>query len=240
MKNTSYLKLHTYYLTNFTAMDNLFPTNLTLKESNEFQAQLASQLVLSDQVNPEIKSVGAAAMHTRGDYITVSAAVFKTDSSLKNFELADKNIIRERAQFKALPGLESFRDGAILSKILPGFSKPDFWFIEGHGVNHPHKLGLASHVGLAIDQPTIAVSRDFVAGHIQTVDGKDVIAENGEILGAVMKSGMTKVYVAPGHKISWQTALDFAKKSTKSVFPEPLKVVQQNIVNELAAILKNS
>ena len=219
-------------------MDDLFPQNLTLKESNEFQAKLAQRLILSDNFNPEIKSVGAATMHTRGDYITVSAGIFKTDSSLKTFELADKNIFRERAHFKALPGLESFRDGAILSKILRGFTNPNFWFIEGHGINHPHKLGLASHVGLAIDAPTIAVSKDFVAGYIQTIDGKDAIVENGEILGAVMKSGMSKLYVSPGYKISWQTALDIAKRSTKSVFPEPLKIVQQNLVNELMQFVK--
>src|SRR3989344_7666692 len=99
-------------------MDNLFQQNLTLKESNEFQAKLAQRLILSDNFNSDIKSVGAATMHTRGDFITVSAGIFKTDSSLKTFEAADKNIVRERAQFKALPGLESFRDGPILANIL--------------------------------------------------------------------------------------------------------------------------
>ena len=219
-------------------MDDLFPNNLTLRESNEFQAQLAQKIILEDNFNADIKTVGAAAMHTRGDFITVSAAIFKTDSSLKNFELADQNVVRERAKFAALPGMESFRDGPILANILRGFSKPDFWFIEGHAINHPHRLGLASHVGLAVDMPTIAVSRDFIAGHIQTIDGKDAIVENGEILGAVMKSGMLKLYVAPGHKISWQTALELAKKSTKSNYPEPLKVVQQNLVNELSRVVK--
>jgi len=218
--------------------EDLFPHNLSLKDSIEFQDKLAAKLITEDSFNENFETVGAAIMHTRGDFITISVATFKTDKELKNFQLLDKNVVREKAPFAAVPGLESFRDGAMLTKVLRGFTKPDFWFIEGHGINHPHRLGLASHVGLAVDMPTIAVSRDFIAGHIQTIDGKDAIVENGEILGAVMKSGMLKLYVAPGHKISWQTALELAKKSTKSNYPEPLKVVQQNLVNELSRVVK--
>jgi deoxyribonuclease V len=220
-------------------MENLFPQNLTLKESNEFQAKLVQQLVLEDDFSGEIKAVGAATMHTRGDFITVSAAVFNTSSELKKFELADKNIIRERAQFPAVPGFESFRDGAVLAKVLHGFAKPDLFFIEGHGINHPHKLGLASHVGLALDVPTIAVSRDFVAGSIRDVDGKSAIASNSEIVGAVMKAGALKLYVAPGHRISWQSALELAKKCSKSNYPEPLRIVQANLVAEINNVLKS-
>ncbi len=220
-------------------MDDLFPQKLTLKETNEFQEKLASRLVLEDDFNENFDKVGAAVMHTRGDFITISAALFKTDKDLKKFELVDKNIVREKAQFAAVPGLESFRDGEVLTRILRGITKPDLWFIEGHGVNHPHKLGLVSHVGLALDAPTIAVSRDFIAGRIETVDGKDVISENGEICGAVLKSGMMKVYVAPGHRVSWQTALELAKKCTKTIYPEPLKIVQQNMVETINATLKS-
>ncbi len=219
-------------------MDDLFPQKLTLKESTEFQDRLAAKLVLEDDFNENFEKIGAAAMHTRGDFITISAALFKTDKDLKKFELVDKNVVREKALFAAVPGLESFRDGEVLTRILRGITKPDLWFIEGHGVNHPHKLGLVSHVGLALDIPTIAVSRDFIAGRIQTVDGKDVISENGEICGAVLKSGMMKVYVAPGHRVSWQTALDLAKKCTKAIYPEPLKIVQQNMVETINAVLK--
>ncbi len=220
-------------------MDDLFPQNLSLKESNEFQAKLAEKLVLTDDFGDEIKSVGAVAMHTRGDYITVSAATFTTDAELKKFELFDKNIIRERAQFPAVPGFESFRDGAILTKILRGFTKPNLFFIEGHGINHPHKLGLVSHVGLALDVPAIAVSRDFVAGSIETVEGKDAIVENGEIVGAVLKTGALKLYVAPGHRISWQTALDLTKRCIKSNYPEPLRIVHANLVAEINSFLKS-
>jgi len=214
-------------------MDDLFPQKLTLKEANEFQDRLAARLVLEDDFSENISSIGAAAMHTRGDFITTSAAVFKTDSELKKFEVSDKNVAREKSPFPAVPGLESFRDGEILARVLRGFSKPDLFFIEGHGVNHPHKLGLASHVGLALDIPTIAISRDFIAGRIQAVDGKDAIVEDGEVRGAVLKSGGLRIYVSPGHRISWQTALDFAKKCTKSVYPEPLKIAQHNMIEAI-------
>lgn len=220
-------------------MEDLFPQKLTLKESTEFQDKLAAKLILEDDFNENIEKIGAAIMHTRGDFITISAALFKTDNDLKKFELVDKNVVREKALFAAVPGFESFRDGEILTRILRGLTKPDLWFIEGHGVNHPHKLGLVSHVGLALDTPTIAVSRDFIAGRIETVNGKDAIVENGEIRGAVMKSGMMKVYVSPGHRVSWQTALDFAKKTTKAIYPEPLKIAQQNMVETINAVLKS-
>jgi len=219
-------------------LEELFPQKLTLKEANEFQDKLAARLILEDDLNDSIEKIGAATMHTRGDFITISAAIFKTDSDLKKFEIIDKNIVREKSPFPAVPGLESFRDGEILTRILRGFSKPDLFFIEGHGVNHPHKLGLASHVGLALDLPTIAVSRDFIAGRIQTVDGKDAIVENGEARGAILKSGTLKIYVSPGHRISWQTAFELAKKCTKSIYPEPLKIVQQNMIEAINSAVK--
>ena len=93
--------------------ENLFPQKLTLKESTEFQDKLAAKLVLEDDFNENIEKIGAAAMHTRGDFITISAAIFKTDSDLKKFEIIDKNIVREKSPFPAVPGLESFRDGEI-------------------------------------------------------------------------------------------------------------------------------
>ena len=220
-------------------MEDLFPQKLTLKEANEFQEKLSRKLVLENEFNENIEKVGAAVMHTRGDFITVSAALFKTTPELKSFEIADKNVVREKSHFSAVPGLESFRDGAILAKILHGFTKPDLFFIEGHGINHQHRFGVASHVGLALDLPTIAVSRDFVAGRIETVEGKDAIVENGEVIGAVLKSGAVKIYVSPGHRIGWQTALELTKKCTKSVYPEPLKIVQQNMIEAINAALKS-
>src|SRR3989338_1979915 len=124
--------------------EDLFPHNLSLKDSIEFQDKLAAKLITEDSFNENFETVGAAIMHTRGDFITISVATFKTDKELKNFQLLDKNVVREKAPFAAVPGLESFRDGAMLTKVLRGFTKPDFWFIEGHGINHPHKLGVVS------------------------------------------------------------------------------------------------
>ncbi|HIJ98358.1 TPA: hypothetical protein H1005_00230, partial [archaeon] len=76
-------------------MEELFPQKLTLKEANEFQDKLAARLILEDDLNDSIEKIGAATMHTRGDFITISAAIFKTDSDLKKFEIIDKNIVRE-------------------------------------------------------------------------------------------------------------------------------------------------
>ena len=203
-------------------MEDLFPQNLTLENTKQFQENLAESLVLQDDFSKDFNTIGAAALHTRGEFITVSAAIFNTDSDFKKFEIADERVVREKAQFPAVPGFESFRDGAILTKILRGFTKPSLFFIQGDGINHPRKLGLASHVGLALDIPTIGISRDVGSGFIKTVSGKDVIFENQEIRGAVIKKGRLKIYVAPGHKISWETALDLTKKCTRSIFPEPL------------------
>ena len=99
----------------------------------------------------------------------------------------------------------------------------DVLLIDGHGILHPRKCGLASYVGLMIDKPTIGVAKNLLCGSILE---NNYIELNKTILGYRLKNNRKDIYISVGHKISLETSIDIVKKLTKKseFIPEPLRI----------------
>jgi deoxyribonuclease V len=99
----------------------------------------------------------------------------------------------------------------------------DVLLIDGHGILHPRKCGLASYVGLMIDKPTIGVAKNLLYGSILE---NNYIKFNKTILGYRLKNNRKDIYISVGHKISLETSIDIVKKLTKKseFIPEPLRI----------------
>ena len=98
---------------------------------------------------------------------------------------------------------------------------PDIMLIDGNGRLHPRRMGLACHVGLSLDKPTIGVAKNLLTGEIQ---GDDILL-NGEKLAKIMetKNKAKPIYISQGHKVSLSKALEITKAcSTVHKLPEPL------------------
>jgi len=120
-----------------------------------------------------------------------------------------------------VPGFLGFREGPLLVRVAEKLRvRPDVFLIDGQGVAHPRKFGLACHVGLALDKPTIGVAKSRLYG--RSDQGK-ILDPGGEIIGRILTLGNRKFYVSVGHRISLETASDLVEKSIENGHPSPLR-----------------
>jgi deoxyribonuclease V len=146
--------------------------------------------------------------------------------------------------FPYIPGLLAFRVG---SAILEAWEKlkpaPDLVMIHGHGIAHPRHLGLASHVGLWLNLPTIGVARTRLYG----IHGKmgphagdwcevwDEM-EPKHVIGAVLRTqeDIKPIYVSPGHLIDLEHSIEFVRACCRAYrMPEPLRSASQKATHAL-------
>ncbi len=123
-----------------------------------------------------------------------------------------------------IPGLLAFREMAVLGPLAVKAIKrwrPSILFVDGHGLSHPRRMGIATHVGFATRTPSIGVAKRKLVGDIR--DGYVVV--NGEPLAAVVRTptGST-IYVSPGYGITLEDARRVALKYLKHKLPEPLRL----------------
>ena len=98
-------------------------------------------------------------------------------------------------------------------------SNPDLLVLDGHGIAHPRRFGIACHVGLVSEIPALGVAKKILVGsHGELPENAGEwtnLEHNGEIIGAVLRTrkNVKPVYVSPGHKICLESAVDFVRKS---------------------------
>ncbi len=114
-----------------------------------------------------------------------------------------------------IPGLLAFREMPPASLLLSRARKlgfmPSILMVDGHGIAHPRKLGIASHIGVVFDTPTIGVAKKRLVG----MEQGDVVVDNetGKVIARIVRRGKKKVYVSIGHKVSLATAVKIVEKT---------------------------
>jgi deoxyribonuclease V len=123
--------------------------------------------------------------------------------------------------FPYVPGLLTFREGpAVLAALEKLTIWPDLLIFDGHGLAHPRRFGLAAHMGVLLDQPSIGCAKSRLIGqHIEpddTVGHWVPLYDQGEIIGAVLRSrrGVKPLYVSIGHRIDLETAIEIVLRCT--------------------------
>ncbi len=112
-------------------------------------------------------------------------------------------------------------------------NEPDLILVDGNGILHPYKIGIASHLGLTLNTPTIGVAKQLLLGKVDEqllFDGKisPIMYKNQE-LGIAMSTNpkYKPIYVSPGHLISLQTASSLVSRYTKQRIPEPIRLADK-------------
>jgi deoxyribonuclease V len=151
------------------------------------------------------------------DTAFVAAAVWDA----ANMKIVETATVVDSVLTRYVPGFLGFREGPLLVRIAEKLRvRPDVFLIDGQGVAHPRKFGLACHVGLALDKPTIGVAKSRLYG---TADQGKILDTEREIIGRILTAGNRKFYVSVGHRISLETALDLVEKSIVNGHPSPLR-----------------
>ncbi len=125
-----------------------------------------------------------------------------------------------------LPGFFQLREGPVVAAILGELEPTGPILINGNGVLHPRRLGLASYLGVTMDKQTIGITKTLLQGKIQTRSGDTAgIVDAGQAVGSALWLNDRKrpVYVSVGHRISLETALEVVRATSVHGFPEPLR-----------------
>ena len=129
------------------------------------------------------------------------AAVLIEYATLKPIETTTA---RARVTFPYVPGLLSFREGPMVVRVLRKLKiKPDVCIVDGHGLAHPRRFGLACYVGLVTNLPTIGVAKSRLFG---TEVGETLLDSEGNVIARILRSNGKSLYVSVGHKISLEDA----------------------------------
>lgn len=161
-------------------------------------------------------------------------------TKLPDFELLEKTSAVRKAAFPYIPGLLSFREApACIVAVERLKVEPDIFIIDGQGIAHPRRLGLAAHLGLAFDRPTIGCAKSRLTGTFQQPRNKkgsrSLLKDGDEVIGAVVRTrdNVKPVFVSVGNKCRLQDAVDIVLAcAVKYRLPEPNRLAHQ-LVSEL-------
>jgi deoxyribonuclease V len=194
------------------------PWNLTPAEAIALQRQLRDQVVSRDEFGP-IKHVAGAdvGFENKGRITRAAVAIL----SFTELTLVEHSVIRIPTTFPYIPGLLSFREiPALLEAFKSITTTPEIILCDGQGQAHPRNFGIASHLGLILDIPSIGVAKSRLLGtHGAVPQGKGSwcpLKHEGKTVGAVLRSreGVKPVYVSSGHRLSLKTAIDIVMACT--------------------------
>jgi deoxyribonuclease V len=204
---------------------------ISIKEATEIQKELAEKVIIED-VPDSINYVAG---------IDVSQYIFKKDSpfyavvvvhSFPDLEMVEKTDYSEYVDFPYIPGFLAFWEVPVIIKALEKIRiKPDVILVDGHGISHPRRLGIASHLGVLTEYRTIGCAKSILTGKpvspLPPGKGNFVpIIWKGEIVGNEVrtKDKVKPVYVSVGHKVTLEKATDIVLAcTTKYRIPEPLR-----------------
>lgn len=201
------------------------------KQAIILQKQLASRVEKNDRLLDKINFIAGVdiGFEKQGeDTITRAVIVVLNYPTL---QVVDYALHREPTRMPYIPGLLSFREvPAAIAAYQKLKQQPDLLMVDGQGIAHPRRLGVASHLGLWLDKPTLGVAKKRLCGkhpELPPQKGSHVpLEDKGEIIGTVLRSkdNINPLYLSIGHRISLQTACNWVNAClTKYKLPEPTR-----------------
>lgn len=196
------------------------------------QDKIASRVSLEDSFSTEM-TAGVDQAFLEGDpEVIISGAVVLGQS----LNIADQASYCMAARFPYIPGLLSFREGPPAVKAVRRLrEKPTLLFVDGCGINHPRRAGLASYMGVILDLPTIGISKDILCGSArppEQVGSASSLVYQEETVGFLLKScqGCRPIVVAPGHRVSLESSLYLARSFLLGhKLPEPCRLAHEYV-----------
>ena len=175
------------------------------------QSELAKQVVREMRTG-DVSTVGGVDVGIHGDF-SRAAVVVLDYPTLETVEYA--SAVRP-VTFRYIPGLLTFREGQVILDALSKLSAvADLLIFDGQGVAHPRRLGIASHIGLLVDVPSIGCAKSCLCGQYEEPGierGRCVpLMDKGETIGSVVRtrSGVKPVFVSVGHRVDLRTSIDY-------------------------------
>ncbi len=215
-------------------IDPLTPWNGDVPAARELQAALASRVVSRDRFHKPLRLVAGGDVGFEDDGATTRAAVVLLDAD--TLQPLEQHVARLPTAMPYIPGLLSFRELPALLEAFGMLSRtPDLVLLDGHGIAHPRRLGIAAHFGVATDLPTIGVAKKVLVGTtsmpLHEMRGAFLPLRDGrEQIGWLLRSkvGCLPLIVSPGHRVAMASAAELAMRFVTTYrLPEPTRLADR-------------
>ncbi|WP_340611576.1 deoxyribonuclease V [Xenorhabdus bharatensis] len=205
----------------------MYNTKALRQEQTEKAQRVIRHDVLPASFIPEFIAGADVGFEENGTVTRAAIAVLHYPS----LELAEYQIARMATVLPYIPGLLSFREYPALLEAWGKLNlRPDLVMVDGQGIAHPRRFGIASHFGLLVDVPTIGVAKSRLCGEHapvgEVVGSRQPLIDHGEQIGLVWRSKKrcNPLYISIGHKVSIDSAMGWIEHCMKGYrLPEPTR-----------------
>jgi deoxyribonuclease V len=208
--------------------------NLTHEEAITLQHTLARNIILEDQPGEVHYIAGVDMAINEGNGMAHAAVVLL---SYPELQVVEQHIYEEPLRMPYIPGLLSFREApSVLGAFQQLKKHADLIMVDGQGIAHTRRIGIASHLGLWLQIPTIGCAKSILCGHYD----KDALGdepgswvplvERKETIGAVVRTRLrgNPMIISPGHLISLETSVRYVLACSKGYrLPEPTRLADK-------------
>src|SRR3989344_5680075 len=204
---------------------------MNLNALKEKQEKLNKKIVFHDSFTKVETIAGIDQSYEKNNVI--SAVVV---CNAKTMEVMEKQTAKVPASMPYIPGLLAYRE---LPAMIEAYSKlktqPDVIFVDGQGILHPRRCGMASHFGLVISRPTIGITQSLITGSSE--NGKIYVEKELRGFEVRTREHSNPIFVSPGHMISLGSALRITHESIRypHKLPEPLHIAHKEARKEMKA-----
>lgn len=214
------------------------PDPKVLQALTEQQRQMQQRIILQ-KPDFELKLIAGCDSSFIGEDTILSAFVLL---SYPGLEVLEKVWHHGPVELPYIPGFLAFREAPNLLKAYEKLQqKPDLIMVDGHGISHPRRLGIATHLGLHLSKPTMGVAKKVLVGkYTEPGTAKGSVAPliyKEEVIANVLrtKDNVKPVFISPGHLMDLESATEIALAcATKYKLPEPTR-----LADHYAAVFKS-
>lgn len=207
--------------------------DVSVAEAAEIQRGLAGRVVRSGRLDAVELIAGVDISGANSDGMSRGAIVLLQYPSM---EVVERSVVTMKVEFPYVPGLLSFREMPLILAACKQLSTtPDLFIADGQGIAHPRRLGLAAHLGLVLDVPTIGCAKSVLCGthgDLGEERGNQAsLIDKGEIVGSALrtKRRVKPVYVSIGHRIDLDEACRWVLVCCRGYrLPEPTRLAHQS------------
>ena len=210
-------------------VQDLHPWQVTSAQAEAIQRRIATLVSKRKEIDSPKLIAGVDISPPDAQGMATGAVVVLAYPQLTLLEI---RVAKQRVDFPYVPGLLSFRESPlILAACLKLALTPDLIFVDGQGIAHPRRLGLASHLGLLLNVPTVGCAKSILCGSHEPVGAAPgsfaELRDNGEVIGAALrtKMGANPIYISIGHKVDLKSAISWIIECCRGYrIPEPTRL----------------
>lgn len=214
------------------------PWNVSPEEAARIQNELRSRVKIEDDLG-EVHTVAGVDVGISQSEGTATGGVVVL--SFPALDMIEMTTATRPVEFPYIPGLLAFREmPAILAAFELLVSKPDLLIVDGQGLAHPRRFGIACHLGVALGLPSIGCGKKRLVGAYeepgpQAGDSSPLMADT-ERIGSVLrtKANVKPIFVSPGHRVGFESAEKLVMRCTRSYrLPEPIRLAHGLVARTL-------